>query len=372
MNIDELAHALGVVFCRAPFGDLDLPPGTMHVEDDEEIDGAVAAVLVIVAFDLARLGRNWLAHLADELDWAFIEADDWSLGIRRFGVEIEHVFHAGNVFAIDLRNAPHVLVPWVYVIFGQPPTNRLVRQALMLGELDHRAGPQLQGPSGPTLRMIRAGRRHQQGFFLAGELALRPGTRLFAQRPLQIAFHEAPLGPIHGGTAHRHRAGNFVIAAAGVGRQQYLGSLELAGSMLAPAQHHGEFVAFGLAQFDSITYIHLDLLVGGPDESTHESKIRRRASPRGARLYGKAGPISGLHLCLFAPFQTSACRGRHAAPLLRQSALGPPDGPYPRTSRPDPASARRPSKHRTARCPGRLAHPKIIQNQPVKTSVTRY
>src|ERR1700694_4885081 len=88
MNIDELAHALGVVFCRAPCGDLDLAPGTMHVQDDEEIDGAVAVVFVIVAFELARLGRDGLAHLADELDWAFIEADDWSLGIRRFGVEI--------------------------------------------------------------------------------------------------------------------------------------------------------------------------------------------------------------------------------------------------------------------------------------------
>src|SRR6202049_94052 len=118
----------------------------------------------------------------------------------------------------------------------------------------------------------------QQGFFLAGKLALRPGPRILTQRPFQIAFHEAPLGPIHGGTAHGHRARNFVIAAAGVGGQQYLGSLKLAGSMLAPAQHHGEFVAFGLAQFDSITYIHLDLLVGGPDESTHESKIRRSST----------------------------------------------------------------------------------------------
>jgi hypothetical protein len=52
-------------------------------------------------------------------------------------------------------------------------------------------------------------------------------TRLFAPRPLQIAFHKAPLGPVHGGAANRHRAGDLVIAAAGVGGQQYLGSLEL-------------------------------------------------------------------------------------------------------------------------------------------------
>src|ERR1700732_702714 len=158
MNIDELAHALGVVFCRAPFGDLDLAPGTMHVEDDEEIDGAVAAILVIVAFELARLGRNWRAHLADELDRAFIEADDWSLGIRRFGIEVEHVFHAGDVFAIDLRNAPHVLAPGLEVIVGQAPSNRLVRQALVFGELDHRAcsssSVQRARPSGGLVQAV--------------------------------------------------------------------------------------------------------------------------------------------------------------------------------------------------------------------------
>src|SRR5580692_5326510 len=372
MDIDELAHELSVVFCCPSFGDLDLAPGTMHVEDDEEIDGAVAAVLVIVAFELARLGRNWLAHLTDELDRTFVEADHRSPWIWRFGIEVEHVFHAGDIFSIDMGNAPHVLAPRLDVIFGQPSTNRLVRQALMLGELDHRAGQQLQGPAGATLGRTCAGRCHQQGFFLAGEFALRPRTRLFAQRPLQIAFHETPLGPVHCGAANRHRAGNLVIAAAGVGGQQYLGSLELAGGMLAPAQHRGERLAFGLAQFNSISYIHLDLLVGGPNESTDESKIRRCSSPQWARLYRKAGPVSGLHLRLFAHLPTPACRGRHAAPLPRQPTLGPPDGPYPRTRRLDPASAGRPPKHRTPHCPRKLARPKITENKPVKTSVTRY
>ena len=36
MDIDELAHTLGVVFCGSPFGDLDLTPGPMRVEEDDE------------------------------------------------------------------------------------------------------------------------------------------------------------------------------------------------------------------------------------------------------------------------------------------------------------------------------------------------
>ena len=59
MDIDELAHALGVVFGRPPLGELDLAPWPVHVEADEEIDGAVAAVLVVEAFELS--GASGLA-----------------------------------------------------------------------------------------------------------------------------------------------------------------------------------------------------------------------------------------------------------------------------------------------------------------------
>jgi hypothetical protein len=52
--------------------DLDLAPRPMHVDADEEIDSAVAAVLVIVTFELTRLGRDRLAYLADQLDRAYM------------------------------------------------------------------------------------------------------------------------------------------------------------------------------------------------------------------------------------------------------------------------------------------------------------
>lgn len=45
----------------------------MDVNADEQINSAVAAMLAVVAFDLARLGRDGLAHLADQLDRALVE-----------------------------------------------------------------------------------------------------------------------------------------------------------------------------------------------------------------------------------------------------------------------------------------------------------
>jgi hypothetical protein len=55
VNIDEFADALGVILGGAPRGDFDLAPRLVDVEDDEEIDRAIAAVLAVVTFELTRL-----------------------------------------------------------------------------------------------------------------------------------------------------------------------------------------------------------------------------------------------------------------------------------------------------------------------------
>jgi len=124
----------------------------MRIEGDEEIDGAVAAILVIVALALSGLGRDRLAHLADQLDGGLVEADQRSGGIRRLGVEIEHVLHAGDVIRVDLGNAPHVFAPRLELVLGQTPAHRLARQALVGGQPDQRVRQQVQRPPGPARR----------------------------------------------------------------------------------------------------------------------------------------------------------------------------------------------------------------------------
>src|SRR3954469_7474291 len=101
MDIDEFAHAVRVVHGGAAVGDLDIAPAAVRIEGDEEIDGAVAAVLVIVALALSGPGRDRLTLLADELDGGLVETNQRPGGIWRLGVEIEHVLHAGDVFAIE-------------------------------------------------------------------------------------------------------------------------------------------------------------------------------------------------------------------------------------------------------------------------------
>jgi len=89
----------------------------------------------------------------------------------------------------------------------------------MIGELDHRVGQQRQGPTPPAGRRLGTCSRHQQGFFLAGQLALCTGTRLLTQGPIEVAFHEPTFGPIDGGSAYSDGPGNLFVAAADIGRQ---------------------------------------------------------------------------------------------------------------------------------------------------------
>ena len=198
VNIGEIAHADGEVDGGAAVGDFDLAPGSVHVEEDEQVGRAIALVLAVVAFELARLGRDRLPHLADELGRALVETDDRALRIGRFGVEVEHILHAGDVFAVDLRNAPHVLAPRLELVFRQAPPHRLAREAVVLGEPDQFPGQQFERPTSAARGRVRTGGRDQQRFLFARELAARSRARLFAQRRLQVAEHEAPLGPVDG------------------------------------------------------------------------------------------------------------------------------------------------------------------------------
>src|SRR5438445_10497974 len=167
--------------------------------------------------------------------------------------------------------------------------------------LDHRTRQKLERPAGTALWRTGAGCRHQQGFFLAREFAFRSGTRLFAQRPFQIALHEASLGPIHGRAAHADAPCDLLVAGPGIGGQQNLRSLELAGRVLAAAEQRPQFGALDLAEFDPIAYIH-----GVPPRSRHarttESDGRRESFDK--TLHAHAGALSGRYPPLYpAPSQ---------------------------------------------------------------------
>src|SRR5208337_2791617 len=175
MDFDKVSHTLGEVTRRALLGDLHFAPGTMSVEKYEKVDRAVAPILAVIASKSSGRGWNWLAHLADQLGWALVEAHHGPLRVGLFGIEVEDILHAGDIVAIDLGNAPHVLAPRLQLVLDQATAHRLARQAVVPGQFDHRASQQLQGPARPALWRRGAGRRHQCASSFPVSLRVAPG-----------------------------------------------------------------------------------------------------------------------------------------------------------------------------------------------------
>src|SRR6266536_6035966 len=108
MDVDELAHAFGEVDVGAALGDLGVAPWPVHVERHEDVRGAVATVLVVVARSTPGLGAHRYAFLTNELSRCFVEADD-SGARRRLGrVQIKDVLHSRDEFSVDLWDTPHL------------------------------------------------------------------------------------------------------------------------------------------------------------------------------------------------------------------------------------------------------------------------
>src|SRR5262249_26768365 len=218
----------------------------------EQVGGSVAPILAIAALKLARLGWDRRANLADELDRALVETDHWAFRIGRFGIEIEHILHPSNVFGIDLRNAPHVLAPWLQVVFGQAPAHSFPRDACVSGEADQFTRQKLKRPARAARGRARTSGRDQKRFLFARELTARARARLFPERRLHVAEHEAARGPVPSRAAHADARGTLVIAGAGIRRKQNLRALELARRLLATAQECSQLVAFGLVQLGRV------------------------------------------------------------------------------------------------------------------------
>jgi hypothetical protein len=90
--------------------------------------------------------------------------------------------------------------------------------------------------------------------------------------------------------------------------------LSLRASCLPPAQKRPEFGALGMAELHSVAYIHLRLL-GSRHGRTAELDGRRESACK--NLHVQAGPVSGVHLRLYAAASPATDRSRHAALLPR-------------------------------------------------------
>ena len=90
------------------------------MEEDEEIDDAVAAVLVIETFGPSqRQPRRWRAS---PMSWVGLSSKAPTAGQLRvwlLGIEVEQSVHAGDVLGVVDLGMAHVLLPRLEMVLGQ-------------------------------------------------------------------------------------------------------------------------------------------------------------------------------------------------------------------------------------------------------------
>ena len=89
--VGQSLEYLCIVQSGAAVGDLDVSPSLQWCEQHEQIGGAVALILVVVAGGLSRLGRDWHARFLDKLFGCFIQADQGAVRIARPLVDLQHI-----------------------------------------------------------------------------------------------------------------------------------------------------------------------------------------------------------------------------------------------------------------------------------------
>src|SRR5215470_12844451 len=97
------------------------------------------------------------------MSWVGLSSKRRALPIGLLSIEVEHIFHASDELAVDLRNAPHVLAPGLELVFCQAPAHGLARDVVVLGEPDHFTRQKFQCPAGAAFGRARTGRSDKQG-----------------------------------------------------------------------------------------------------------------------------------------------------------------------------------------------------------------
>ena len=85
---------------------------------------------------------------------ALVETDNRAQWIGHFGIKIQHILHPGDIFAIDLGDAPHVLAPGLQIVLRQTAAHGFRGKLVMIGELHHLIGKKLKRPARPAHRRL--------------------------------------------------------------------------------------------------------------------------------------------------------------------------------------------------------------------------
>src|SRR5258708_2087387 len=128
-RIDQPSDAVRVVDLGTVLGHLDMAPARQRLDEEKQIGGAQAFILVINALGLSWLHRLGRAHVSLWSDEFFVEADRRIAWVVLFFVQIQHILHGRYKLRSYGWDAPLFVLPGLEFVF-------LSNWRMVSGEID--------------------------------------------------------------------------------------------------------------------------------------------------------------------------------------------------------------------------------------------
>jgi hypothetical protein len=110
-------HTVGKILHCMAFGGPDMSLTSQRFKEKVQISHTITFIFVIVTFSQSRFGRQANPSLLNQLFKPFIKTDQWVVRIIGLFILIKHIFHASHILRACFGNAPHLFLPWLYVVF---------------------------------------------------------------------------------------------------------------------------------------------------------------------------------------------------------------------------------------------------------------
>ena len=117
IKFNDVFHALRKIEFGSTFSNQHLAKAALGFAYHHQIANSLALVFRIFAGRFSGLGGRRLADFGNQLQRAFVKANNRSLRVVRFCVQVQNIFHRGDKVSADFRDTPLLFLPGFKRVF---------------------------------------------------------------------------------------------------------------------------------------------------------------------------------------------------------------------------------------------------------------
>ena len=115
--LNQPFHAMREILAGPPMGDGDMTFSDQWLQKHEQITGAIASILIIIALNLPGMCGQGATRFLDQLLARLVKANHRPFWIVGLGIQVQYILHAGHERRSHSRNTPLLLLPRLQLAF---------------------------------------------------------------------------------------------------------------------------------------------------------------------------------------------------------------------------------------------------------------